>query len=266
MATEMPFRLFSADLDGTLAGDRDASRRFSRYWQSLDPSHRPLLVYNSGRLIDDILAFTEEEELPRADALIGGVGTMLLSNSLADIGEDYDRALAETGYDARRIEALVTNERGIVRQPERYQHRFKSSWYLHDASTQELDNLFAKLNNEGLSVRIVYSSNRDLDILPANADKGAALAWLCERIDVTPDEVIVAGDSGNDRSMFLMEGVRGIIPANALAELTSLAKERDAAIFRAQSKTADGVIEGLMHWSGKPKETKVVNLDKFAQF
>ncbi|PZU88574.1 MAG: mannosylfructose-phosphate phosphatase [Shinella sp.] len=262
----MPFRLFSADLDGTLAGDREASRRFRRYWQSLAPTERPLLVYNSGRLIDDILAFTEEEELPRADALIGGVGTMLLSNSLPDIGEDYDRTLAETGYDASRIEALIGTEHGIARQPERYQHRFKSSWYLHDASAQELDNLFAKLNDEGLSIRIVYSSNRDLDILPANADKGAALAWLCERIDVAPDEVIVAGDSGNDRSMFLMEGVRGIIPANGLAELTSLAKERDATIFRAQSKTADGVIEGLAHWSGGHKDTKAPDPNRFAQF
>lgn len=266
MATEMPFRLFSADLDGTLAGDRDASRRFSRYWQSLDPSDRPLLVYNSGRLIDDILAFTEEEELPRADALIGGVGTMLLSSSLPDIGEDYDRVLAETGYDAGRIEALIGAERGIVRQPERYQHRFKSSWYLHDASAQELDNLLAKLNGEGLAVRIVYSSNRDLDILPVNADKGAALAWLCERVDVAPHEVIVAGDSGNDRSMFLMEGVRGIIPANGMAELTSLAREREAAIFRARARTADGVIEGLVHWSVGRKETNAVNLDKFAQY
>lgn len=261
----MPFRLFSADLDGTLAGDREASRRFSRYWQDLDPSERPLLVYNSGRLIDDILAFTEEEELPRADALIGGVGTMLVSSAQPDIGGDYDRILAATGYDPGRIEALVSTESGIVRQPERYQHRFKSSWYLHDASAQELDNLLARLNDEGLSVRIVYSSNRDLDILPANADKGAALAWLCERIDVAPDEVIVAGDSGNDRSMFLMEGVRGIIPANGLAELASLAKEREAAVFHAQGRTADGVIEGLAHWSGRQNNAKAADLDRFAQ-
>ncbi|NGO63728.1 HAD-IIB family hydrolase [Rhizobium daejeonense] len=261
MATEMPFRLFSADLDGTLAGDREGSRRFSRYWQSLEPSERPLLVYNSGRLIDDIVAFTEQEELPRADAMIGGVGTMLASRSLPDIGEDFDRTLAETGYDVERIEALVGAERGITRQPERYQHRFKSSWFLHDASPQELENLLGKLSDEGLSVRIVYSSNRDLDILPANADKGSALAWLCERIDVAPDEVIVAGDTGNDRSMFLMEGVRGIIPANGLAELTSLAKERETAIFRARASTADGVIEGLAHWSGEQKDTKAVDRD-----
>ncbi len=244
----MRVRLFSADLDGTLAGDREASRRFARFWAGLGADRRPLLVYNSGRLIDDLLAFVEEEELPRADVAIGGVGTMLAANGLPDIGHAYAEALAAYGYDALKIERLVADHPGIRRQPDRYQHRFKSSWYLHDAGEQELDDIRRRLSKAGLAVQIVYSSSRDLDILPANADKGAALGWLCRRLGVAPDEVVVAGDTDNDRSMFLMEGVRGIIPANGLAELKSLASDRNAAIFNARKPTADGVIEGLMHW------------------
>ena len=49
-----PIRLFSADLDGTLLGNPESTHRFKTAWESLDPATRPLLVYNSGRLIDDL--------------------------------------------------------------------------------------------------------------------------------------------------------------------------------------------------------------------
>ncbi|MGG2476586.1 HAD family hydrolase, partial [Rhizobium sp. BR5] len=69
----------------------------------------------------------------------------------------------------------------------------------------------------------VYSSDRDLDILPKAADKGAALAWLCGQLRIGLDESVVAGDTGNDRAMFELNGIRGVIVGNALPELVSLA-------------------------------------------
>ncbi|MBR0556861.1 HAD-IIB family hydrolase [Ciceribacter sp. L1K23] len=242
----MAIRLFSSDIDGTLAGNRDASRRFADFWNTLDPSTRPLLVYNSGRLVDDILEFTAGEGLPEADIVIGGVGTMLHAGEDPDLSNIYSATLREN-YDSERVAAVLQRLPGFERQPDRYQHALKSSWYFHDATEESLGELEARLRAEGLSVKVVYSSDRDLDILPATADKGMALRWICGRLDIALDEVVVAGDTGNDAAMFELPNVRGIIPRNGRDELRRIVGN-EPRFYHATKDEADGIVEGLSRW------------------
>lgn len=239
----MPIRLFSSDLDGTLAGDRDASRRFASWWNALPLSTRPLLVYNSGRLLEDIAAFVPEQGLPEPDYVIGGVGTMI-SGGESGLAERYTSELG-AGFDRARVADILGMVAAATLQPERYQHAHKSSWFLHDASEAHLRDINEQFRVHGLDVKLIYSSNRDLDVLPRGADKGEALRWLCGRLDIPLEQVVVAGDTGNDSSMFLLPGVHGIMPSNARAELTILSNQT-ATAYQARQATADGVIEGLM--------------------
>ncbi len=240
-----PIRLFSSDLDGTLLGNPESEQRFKQTWESLKREARPLLVYNTGRSVRDVRSLVAARKLPEPDVIIGGVGTELFDPhtrpQLADFGSQFGE-----GWDLAKVEEIVGSMAGIERQPPEFLHPYKSSWYWHRIDRTKLEELRQRLDEAGLQATIVYSSLRDLDVLPKRAAKGNALMWLCERLNIPLEHVLVAGDTGNDSSMFRVPGVKGIVVENAQPELFEAVVELP--VFVTHQVMADGVLEGLKHY------------------
>lgn len=213
--TQKKYMLVS-DIDGTLLGDDTALDRFADWYR--EHQSRLRLVYNSGRFIDSIQEVVHSTGLPEPDAMIGGVGTQI---ELAGSGQLKGWPRTSDAWDSVKARVVVLRSAGIQPQPPEAQTEFKVSFYTKDLDTARLVELQRDLMAAGLSVEVVYSSNRDLDILPAGVNKGAASSYLASHWNVPPDRVAVAGDTGNDESMFL-QGFRGIVVGNAQEELKSL--------------------------------------------
>lgn len=247
----MTIEALVSDFDGTLVplqhvGGLDDTAAFATAWRGLADGERPLFVANSGRMADDLAAALVRFGLPEPDYLIGGVGTQVCDRR-GEALPGYHAYLGEF-FDVGEVESVVARLPDVRRQEDAFQSRYKSSWYWDGASDEELSGLAAQLGERGLDVTIVYSSRRDLDILPKRADKGKAVRWLAAELGLSRAGLVVAGDSGNDSRMFTIDGVRGIVVGNAHGDLRHVARESGNDIYEAPAPAAAGVVQGLRHF------------------
>jgi len=241
--------LLVSDLDGTLLGDEEALDRFAGWYETRRANLR--LAYATGRLFDSVVDLVGSTSLPEPDAVIGAVGTEI---TLCPSGKGVDDwpPHAET-WAPDAIRGMLAKLTKLTPQPAEFQTEYKLSYYARDLDARFLVKLHRHLADAGHYVETVYSSNRDLDVLPPAVNKGSALMFLASEWGLRCDRVIVAGDTGNDASMF-RAGFRGIVVNNAQPELAAL---RGAGIYHAKRAYAAGVLEGVQHWLDGVVDTRL---------
>ncbi|MDF1826161.1 MAG: HAD-IIB family hydrolase [Verrucomicrobiales bacterium] len=236
--------LFSTDIDGTIFDGPATAEIFASFWKNLQAlPEPPLLAYNSGRSLADIQDLLGNTILPGPDFIIGGVGTEIYDQRNSQLLTDWHEVLSGA-WSFEKIDSILRAQiPDIEAQPDECQNAFKCSWFWHDKSNEDIERLRQLIATAGLEAQIVYSSDRDLDLLPLAANKGNALRWLAESQELPLDRVAVAGDSGNDSSMFLVESVYGVVVSNAETSLIEAVAGRN--VHLASQACARGVIEGL---------------------
>lgn len=246
----MQIKLLSFDIDNTLLGQPQPEPPFTKIWQQLNPHERPRLCYNTGRLLDDTKRLISSGQLPRPDYVISGVGTSIYDFKEKTIVKEFSEILEE-GWNLKTVEATLQQaDYDLKKQPSHFQNPFKSSWFFENATHQQITQLEEQLEAAGLEVNVVYSSALHFDVLPKWANKGNALSWFIRYLSLAPENVLVAGDSGNDSAMFLVRGVNGIIVANAQPELYQATKHLP--MYHAEKPMTAGVREGLIHYQLLP--------------
>ena len=95
-----------------------------------------------------------------------------------------------------------------------------------------------------MAAKVIFSGNKNLDIIPQAAGKGEVIEYLRQQLNISAKQVVVAGDSGNDVDMFIPP-YRGIVVGNADPDLEQLKGDH---IYHARAFYAAGVLEGLKYW------------------
>ncbi|MEG4394853.1 sucrose-phosphate phosphatase [Microcoleus sp. BROC3] len=237
--------LLVTDLDNTLVGDDEATQVINQRLQL--KRSQICLVYATGRSHASTSELIAQKQLLEPDYLIAGVGSEIYQDGTLDL--DWAEYLSQD-WDKMAIASLAQQFSQLKPQSVKEQNPWKISYCLEPAAenSSTLDALQQKLTESGLAAQIIFSSNRDVDILPQTSNKGNALTYLQKRLQISSEATLVCGDSGNDINMFEQD-VRGVIVANALSELLEWHRECGTKNhYLAGSACAWGIMEGMAYF------------------
>jgi sucrose-6F-phosphate phosphohydrolase len=242
--------LFITDLDHTLVGDDVALKTLNQKLSQHRQESGTKIVYATGRSLYLYRQLASEKRLLSPDALITSVGTEIYFDSTE---ENFDPQWAEIlsqGWDRDEVSAIASRFADLVLQPQSEQNSFKVSYYLTPQAAKEvLPRLESALSHNSLQTKLVYSGDRDLDILPHRGDKGLAVQFLRQKWEIDAQQTVVCGDSGNDIALFQGEE-RGVIVGNAKPELRQWYQENQTDYrYLAQTYYANGILEGLQYFN-----------------
>jgi len=235
--------LLVSDVDDTLLGDDVALTTFAQGLQA----KREAIIFalNSSRPCASLRrSIRNNPRIPAPDFLIGALGTEIESGGTGLSIQEYTATL-NSEWDRDQIAALMT-KLGLEAHPDEFQTPFKASYTVK--GNQQYQQVFQHLSRQNFNVKVIFSGNTNLDIIPYRAGKGSAIEFLRTTMGIDQDKVVTAGDSANDLDMFVPPN-KAIIVANAEKALRALAGEH---IFQAKSEYAAGLLEGLRYWGVIP--------------
>jgi sucrose-6-phosphatase len=236
-------RMLASGVGGILKGSsQEAIRRLHKRIRQVRDS--VILVYSTGRALPDILEDLDENNLLQPDYIISSSGTEI-HRLPGEYPQDEWFQYIRPGFKREEILRFLADQYPQLEyQPDVYQTALKISYQLKDAKSEELDGLKMALLEAEMPAKLVYSSDLYLDIIPERAGTGTAVKFLVDSLVLMPNQVFVAGNSGNDVGFF-QYGFRGIVVANASHELK---EEVELRAYFSHRSFAAGLLEGLEHY------------------
>ncbi|PXA05532.1 hypothetical protein DDZ13_01275 [Coraliomargarita sinensis] len=256
--------VLASDLDGTLIpleweqDNREALEELSKVFERPDRT----LVFATGRPFDSVMEAIREIPLPEPDWIVCDVGSRIMHHKNGEWKEmaAYDKHLNEitAGVSRKDVEAALDGIEGLSLQIPEHQTEVKISYECEGAQLEvTLEEVAARVRDLPYTSMGSVDPFRNcglIDVMPGRVSKAYALIWLTTHADFMPDDVIYAGDSGNDLAA-LAAGFRAIVVANAseglVGKVSTLQKERGIPkerLYAARTSASSGVLEGCRHF------------------
>lgn len=246
----------------------DARKRFSK----LCNLPQVQLVYVTGRHLQLVRQAIDDYRLPMPACAITDVGTRIYQQKEGQWREilSWQEQIAPDwgGKTHAQLERALAGMEGLILQEEIKQNDFKLSYYMPlDANQRAIgERIEQRLMQLGMDASLVWSIDEPqriglLDLLPRNATKMHGIEFLYHYLGLEREEVIFAGDSGNDLSV-LGSSIRSIVVANADPEVKQQALQQATengwpeTLYLAREEAgplggnyAAGVLQGVFHYA-----------------
>jgi len=279
----LPKLLLCTDMDRTIIPNGfepehpDARKRFKQFCSNAGVT----LVYVTGRHIALVKHAIHNYALPEPSYIISDVGTkvyQMINNQWSEMPEwitEIDKDWK--GYNALDIRQFFSPITELILQESSKQNTHKLSYYLplyldNDDVIRRMKSLLANIE---IDVSIVWSLDEPkntglIDILPRHATKLHAIEFLQKKLDYSLEEVIFAGDSGNDLPV-LSSQINSVLVDNASNDIKFEAQQLAAvsgnadSLYIANSSQLEmngnysaGVLEGVWHYAPEFRDLLIV--------
>lgn len=259
-------RSFCTDAGGDAKSAEVAQRQALEHLRLMVEEKKIEIVFVTGRHQSSVVEVIEQESLPTPRWIICDVGTTILRrDSLRGyrIDSQYVNHLKKRtrGLEAQSLASRIASFDDLILQETEKQGEHKLSFYCSSDSAEHLaSKISTKLREWEVPYEVTWSIDVDeprgmIDLLPRAIHKGYAISWWARMAGFSTDEIIFAGDSGNDIAAF-KAGFHSIVVANASKSVVSEVRAyhvETRSLHRlhcaAQPGTA-GVLEGVLWFLG----------------
>ncbi|NCJ08341.1 HAD-IIB family hydrolase [Synechococcales cyanobacterium C] len=237
--------VLATDLDGTFLGGTDQMR--SEFYEYLQQRRdRMLLIFVTGRDLGFIERLYAEPGFPQPDYIIGDVGTTIVhGDTFKPLPEVQNWVTERWGNANERIKRMMANEPGIKLQPVATERRV--SYYYQPEELQP--STVQKVIDAGFDC--ILSADIFLDVMPRGIAKGPTLLKLMEVLQLKRENVIPAGDTLNDLSLF-ETGLSAIAVGNSEPKLVEKIQTMEN-VYHSPHPGVAGIWDGIKVY-GKHQE------------
>jgi len=262
-----PF-LLCTDLDRTLIpnGTVVESPYARAHFANLVSQPHVTLAYVSGRNLTQVEEAIQIYQLPLPNFAITDVGSSIYQHKYQGWQSwrtwDARVGLEWAGVNPERISSLLADlEEMRLQEPEK-QARHKVSFYvpLSAAKGSLLQLVARRLAEHGVQANVIWSVDEEsqlglVDVLPARAGKRQAIEFLMQARGFTREQIVFAGDSGNDLDVLLSD-LPAVLVANAHPEVKAQSvAQANHNLYIAQGgflgmngNYSAGILEGISHF------------------
>jgi sucrose-phosphate synthase len=233
-------RLLISDIDNTLLGDRIALKELIDYLQSSEIA----FGIATGRSIESAQQILKEWKVPRPDLWITSVGSEIYYGEEIHMDPEWLEHINDQ-WQPELVREAIAKLSGIKLQSDEGQRNHKISYLVDSTRSPSIGEIHAHLQQYRLQVQAIYSHQEFLDILPFRASKGNAVNYCANKWNFATEDILVAGDSGNDEQM-LTSGANAVVVGNYSSELEKLRGQNH--VYFADGEYAQGVLEAIEHY------------------
>jgi len=233
--------LLATDLDGTFLGGHAEDR--AQLYRVVNRRPDVRLAFVTGRGLEAVLPLLGDPTVPLPEIIVCDVGATVVDGRTLRPIEPLQATIDARWPGEQKVASALSGIAGLVRQDVPQERR--CSYYCDPQTLLSLRPLLDAIAAD-LGCEVLYSADRYLDFLPPGTNKGSTLSALVDHLGIGRGQVLVAGDTLNDLSMY-QHGFRGVCVGESEPQLLAATTGLDH-VLHADSPGCGGILQALEHF------------------